>query len=132
MWNRHPLHGRLEGADKDKAVDALLQPGNDHDFCEVALNSPQQAGIVHAPVLGVLALHIRESIIVLQYLWSQQPPCNNLGPSHNVPSMLLQSAQDSVQPDLYQVNLSDRQSTASASVYREIALEKGVEAPDIL
>jgi len=68
VWNRHPLHGRLEGADKDKAVDALLQPGNDHDFCKVALNSPQQAGIVHAPVLGVLALHIRESIIVLQYI----------------------------------------------------------------
>jgi len=68
--NHYPLHGRLKGANEDEAVDALLQPGDDHDFCKVALNCPQQAGIAHAPVLGVLALRIHELMIVMQCICS--------------------------------------------------------------
>ena len=54
----HPLHGGVEGAGEDKAVDALLQARDGIDLHKVALNRPQQAGLAHTLVLGVLALRM--------------------------------------------------------------------------
>ena len=62
MLCAHPLHGRLEGAREDEAVDALLQARDGHDLRKVALHRPQQPRIAHAPVLGVLPLHMRSAL----------------------------------------------------------------------
>ena len=58
----HPLHGRLEGARKDEAVDALLQPRDGHDLRKVALHCPKQPRIANTPVLGVLPLPARGAL----------------------------------------------------------------------
>ena len=58
----HPLHGRLEGAREDEAVDALLQARDGHDLRKVALHCPQQPRIAEPPVLGVLPLRTHNTM----------------------------------------------------------------------
>lgn len=55
----YPGHVAGESAGEDEALDALLQAGNVLDLQEVALNSAQELGVLHALVLRMLALQPR-------------------------------------------------------------------------